>query len=592
MRSIQWRVVGIYLLMIVLAMVMVSVYLLNQWEDYYLQGAQQDLEFRGRMLRDQELINENDLIEAAALLGYSTEEGSNLVVLNQLMQAIVVYGPDIGIRPGHSLLENRPVSDLLAHPEAPGPFVERFTRDGVEYLAMAIRTGGRVDGQTVSGIFLLQPLVGIYSLLGDMQDTLLKATFFAMVVVTVLGLAFARTITQPIVEITSTAEKLATGQFDISVAVRSQDEIGRLAEVFNYLTDQLRQSLNAMANEKSKLEAILAHMSNGVVAFDRSGQLIHINPKARELLAMPEQPSPEQVLHRLKLGTVADVLANAPGIAELHLEQPPVVLRAYLAPFSSSDDQLSGVVVVLQDMTEQWRLDQMGRDFVANVSHELKTPLTTIMSYTETLLDGALDDRANAVQFLSTVYSEADRMDRLVKDLLMLSALDSQKAAEMSPLLLDELIVEVMDRLLVSAHQNEQRLSSQLPEELPWVLGNRDQLEQVLVNILSNAIKYTPAGGEITVSLRTEQQKVVVEVADSGIGIPAAELPRLFERFYRVDKARSREMGGTGLGLPIAKEIVENHHGEIWVESEIGRGTRVCFALPIAATSKGGRVSA
>jgi two-component system sensor histidine kinase VicK len=183
-------------------------------------------------------------------------------------------------------------------------------------------------------------------------------------------------------------------------------------------------------------------------------------------------------------------------------------------------------------------------------------------------------------------------MDRLVKDLLMLSALDSQKAAEMSPLLLDELIVEVMDRLLVSAHQNEQRLSSQLPEELPWVLGNRDQLEQVLVNILSNAIKYTPAGGEITVSLRTEQQKVVVEVADSGIGIPAAELPRLFERFYRVDKARSREMGGTGLGLPIAKEIVENHHGEIWVESEIGRGTRVCFALPIAATSKGGRVSA
>jgi two-component system sensor histidine kinase VicK len=589
MRSIQWRIVAIHVLLIVLAMILVSVYLLGQWKSYYIETARQDLEGKGNLLRNQQLLNEDDLIGAAAVLGFAEDEGSNLVLLNQAMQAIVCYGPDIGITPGDNLLENQPVSELLSHPGDDGPFVqETYYRAGTYYLTMAIPASGEVEGQRVTAIFLLKPLTDVFNILSNIKVTLLRATLLALAVVTVLGLASARTITQPIVEITSQAEKLAAGNFDISVRVHSRDEVGRLAEVFNYLIGELRESLHGMANEKSKLEAILGNMSNGVVALDRSGRLIHINPKARGFLDLPETASAEDVLAGLKLGTSAEVLAAAPGVRELVLDgRNALVLQAYLAPFSSTSQQLSGVVVVLQDMTEQTRLDQMRRDFVANVSHELKTPLTTIISYVETLLDGALEDHTLAGAFLTTVHEEADRMNRLVKDLLMLTTLEhQQEKRKLQTVYMDEMVVEVADRMVVNAQSKGQRLLTSLPEEVPPVLANRDQIEQVLVNIVSNAIKYTQAGGEIAVSLQVQEHAVAVAVQDNGIGIPEEDLPRIFERFYRVDKARSRQLGGTGLGLSIAQQIIEGHQGRIWIESELGKGTLVTFTLPIAAAKE------
>ncbi|HBK86984.1 MAG TPA: hypothetical protein DDZ53_13230, partial [Firmicutes bacterium] len=465
MRSIQWRVVLIHVLLIVLAMTMVSVYLLNRWEDYYIELARHDLELKGRLLRDQDLLSDNDLIEAAAVLGFADEKDSNLVLLNESMQAIVSYGPDIGIKPGSSLVENKPVGDLLSLPQEEGPFVGLYFRGGVEYLTMAIRAGGHVEGQDIGAIFLLQPLTGVYEILQDIQGTLLNATVLAVIVITILGLASARTITQPILEITSQAEKLAAGNFDISVQVRSHDEIGRLAEVFNYLTGELRKSLHAMANEKSKLEAILEHMSNGVVAFDNSGRLMHINPKAGELLALPAEPTTEDVLLKLELGSAAEILRLAPATLELKLEDVrKTVLRAYLAPVKSTNEQLSGVVVVLQDMTEQSRLDQLRRDFVANVSHELRTPLTTIKSYVETLLDGAVDDSGVAARFLTVVNEESDRMTRLVRDLLTLSTLDNLQGHQKQRIFLDELTLEVANKMAVAAQQKELHFGISLPE--------------------------------------------------------------------------------------------------------------------------------
>ena len=582
MRSIQWRVVLIHVLLIVLAMTMVSVYLLNRWEDYYIELARHDLELKGRLLRDQDLLSDNDLIEAAAVLGFADEKDSNLVLLNESMQAIVSYGPDIGIKPGSSLVENKPVGDLLSLPQEEGPFVGLYFRGGVEYLTMAIRAGGHVEGQDIGAIFLLQPLTGVYEILQDIQGTLLNATVLAVIVITILGLASARTITQPILEITSQAEKLAAGNFDISVQVRSHDEIGRLAEVFNYLTGELRKSLHAMANEKSKLEAILEHMSNGVVAFDNSGRLMHINPKAGELLALPAEPTTEDVLLKLELGSAAEILRLAPATLELKLEDVrKTVLRAYLAPVKSTNEQLSGVVVVLQDMTEQSRLDQLRRDFVANVSHELRTPLTTIKSYVETLLDGAVNDSGVAARFLTVVNEESDRMTRLVRDLLTLSTLDNLQGHQKQRIFLDELTLEVANKMAVAAQQKELHFGISLPEEVPQVLANRDEIEQVLVNIVSNAIKFTPNGGEVLLGVTADDHEVTVNVRDTGVGIPAEDLPRIFERFYRVDKARSRQMGGTGLGLAIAKQIIEGHGGRIWIESELDQGTSFSFTLPI-----------
>lgn len=584
MRSIQWRIVAIQVLLIVLAMILVSVYLLDQLRSYYINTEGLALEMKGSLLRDQKLLNEDDLIGAAAVLGFVEDGDSDLVLLNQWMQAIVVYGPDIGIQPGDNLLENRLVSQLVTNPEA-GPFVEPVKQHDSEYLTMAISASGEVDGQTIGAILLMKPLTGVNETLAEIRSMLLTATLMAIIVVTILGLASARTITQPILEITSQAEQLATGNFDISVRVRSRDEVGRLSEVFNYLSAELRESLHGMANEKSKLEAILGYMSNGVVALDRSERLIHINPKAMEFLELGEQFSLADVLGKLGLGSASEVISSAPCVRELQLGE--LVLQAYLAPFSSSSQQLSGVVVVLQDMTEQSRLDQMRRDFVANVSHELKTPLTTIISYVETLLDGALEDRTLAGSFLTTVHEEADRMNRLVKDLLMLTTLEhQQEKLRLQTAYLDELVVEVADRMLVSAQQNGQRLTTNLPEEVPPVSINRDQIEQVLVNIVGNAVKYTQQGGEIAISLQVMEQEVAVVVQDTGIGIPKEDLPRIFERFYRVDKARSRQLGGTGLGLSIAQQAVEAHHGRVWIESEVGKGTKVTFTLPIAMTKE------
>ncbi len=586
MRSIQWRIVAIQVLLIVLAMILVSVYLLDQLRAYYIDNESKDLEMRGSLLRDQQLLNEDDLIGAAAVLGFVEDGESDLVLLDQWMQAIAVYGPEIGIEPGDNLLVNWPVSQLVTNPDG-GPFVDTVKQQqhDMEYLTMAISASGEVEGQTIGAIFLMKPLTGVNETLARIRSMLLTATLLAIIVVTILGLASARTITQPILEITSQAEQLATGNFDISVRVRSRDEVGRLAEVFNYLSGELRESLHGMANEKSKLEAVLGYMSNGVVALDRNERLIHINPKAVELLELGEQFSLADVLGKLGLGRAAEVISSAPCVRELQLGQ--LVLQAYLAPFSSSGQQLSGVVLVLQDMTEQSRLDQMRRDFVANVSHELKTPLTTIISYVETLLDGALEDRTLAGSFLTTVHEEADRMNRLVKDLLMLTTLEhQQEKLKLQTAYLDELVVEVADRMLVNAQHNGQRLTTNLPEEVPPVAINRDQIEQVLVNIVSNAVKYTQFGGVIDISLQVLEQEVAVIVQDNGTGIPKEDLPRIFERFYRVDKARSRQLGGTGLGLSIAQQSVEAHQGRIWIDSEVGKGTRVTFTLPIAMTKE------
>lgn len=583
MRSIQWRIVFIHVLLIVLAMVVVSVYLLDRWEDYYISDAEHALELKGRMLVDQDLLSDKDLIEAAAVLGFADEEGSILVLLNESMQAIASYGPDIGIKPSSSLVENKPVGDLLSQPDEDNPFVGLYFQGGVEYLTMAIRAGGHVEGQDIGAIFLLQPLSGVYSILRDIQGTLLNATLLAVIIVTILGLALARTITKPIVEITSQAEKLAAGNFDISVQVRSKDEIGRLAEVFNYLTKELRHSLNAMANEKGKLEAILEYMSNGVVAFDSEGRLMHINPTAVELLSLPNAATTEHVLDKLRMGSAADILKLAPANLELVLNDVNnTVLRAYLAPVKANSEQLSGVVVVLQDMTEQSKLNQMRRDFVANVSHELNTPLTTIKGYVETLLDGMLtDDQGVAVRFLTVVNNESDRMARLVRDLLTLSTLDNLTAYQKRRIFLDELALNVANKIAVAAQQKNVHLGISIPEEIPPVWANSDEIEQVLLNIVSNAIKFTPTGGEVMLSISADAQEVSVLVRDNGIGIPAEDLPNIFERFYRVDKARSREQGGTGLGLAIAQQIIEGHGGRIWVESQLGQGTTFGFALSL-----------
>jgi two-component system sensor histidine kinase VicK len=274
--------------------------------------------------------------------------------------------------------------------------------------------------------------------------------------------------------------------------------------------------------------------------------------------------------------------------SELTVNVKSKTIKVYFAVFTDESKKPEGVIAVLQDITEQQRLENMRKEFVANVSHELRTPLTSIKSYSETLLDGTLDDRETSEKFLGVINSEADRMTRLVKDLLQLSRLDNQQLKwNFEEISLTELVKNTTDRMEMEAKSRRQLLECFVLGEIPCIEADYDRLEQVVFNLLGNAIKYTPEEGKITVYIGKIYNDVYFKVVDNGIGIPESDLTRIFERFYRVDKARSREMGGTGLGLSIAKEIVEAHSGVINITSKIGIGTEVTVRLPIKQTGLG-----
>jgi two-component system sensor histidine kinase VicK len=285
--------------------------------------------------------------------------------------------------------------------------------------------------------------------------------------------------------------------------------------------------------------------------------------------------------------SINDVLyLDAYSTKEFDLSVGNRMIKAYFVVFTGEHNKAEGVIAVLHDVTEQQRLENMRKEFVANVSHELRTPLTSIKSYAETLLDGAVDDRESAMHFLSVINSEADRMTRLVKDLLQLSRLDNQQLQwNFEEISLVELVKSSVERMELEAGSRRQALQCFVLGEIPFIEADYGRLEQVVFNLLSNAIKYTPEGGTVTVYIGKIVNDVYFKVADTGIGIPDNDLPRIFERFYRVDKARSREMGGTGLGLAIAKEIVEAHGGAINITSQIGFGTEVTVQLPIRRES-------
>ena len=324
-------------------------------------------------------------------------------------------------------------------------------------------------------------------------------------------------------------------------------------------------------------------MTDAIIAFYSGGGVMHINPAARSLLGIE---SDDLMFDEFFSSLGADIRIEELlylehyKTVERDIEYKGKTLKAHFAPFATDGAAADGVVVVIQDITEQQRLDNARREFVANVSHELRTPLTTVKSYTETLAENAEPNSMEA-NFLKVIESEADRMTRLVKDLLTLSLLDyDKKALNKASFSMQELVRSIVQRLNMDIKAHGHRLKLHCDDSMRPLFGDRDRLEQVITNIITNAIKYTPDGGTISVSCISEPRCAVISVTDNGIGIPQNDIPRLFDRFYRVDKARSRKYGGTGLGLAIAKEIVDAHGGTISVESAPGQGTRVTVSIP------------
>ncbi|OLB43693.1 MAG: hypothetical protein AUI04_01865 [Candidatus Rokubacteria bacterium 13_2_20CM_2_64_8] len=396
-------------------------------------------------------------------------------------------------------------------------------------------------------------------------------------------------VTDPVVQMQTIAREMSEGNFAARAPVRSPDEIGVLARAINTLAQRLRDRLADLQHERAKIGAILDGMVEGVLAVDGRGHVVLMNERARTMFglqtARPEgTPLLEVVRHvglhelvgRCRLsgeGTVVRRELRVAGPFERTVQANAVPLRL------AADDP--GVVMVLHDVTELRRLEQVRTEFVANVSHELRTPLTAIHGYLETLLSGALEDRDHARRFLEIVFRHTERLGRLLNDLTDLSNIELGRVIlKIEPTRLDEVVESVLAIIKPRAEVSGVTLTADLPGPLP-VQADRDRLAQILINLVDNAVKYTPRGGRVTVRARpVAAARVAIAIEDTGVGIPAEDLPRITERFYRVDKARSRELGGTGLGLAIVKHLVAAHGGQLEIESEVERGTIVRVTLP------------
>ena len=424
----------------------------------------------------------------------------------------------------------------------------------------------------------------------EIMMLIIQALIFGLAISVLLSFLLSKTMTDPIEKLTDGAERMAAGEFGERIDVESRDEIGVLTGTFNDMAQQLQETIRQVENERNKLDTLFLHMADGVLAFSRERAVIHSNPAAAKLLC-----APIDALTRYEdlFGEVApfeQVLSvpGKPGYVEGEEQVRGRILNLVMAPFDRESPE-GGVLVVIHDVTEQRRTDELRKEFVANVSHELRTPLTNIRSYAETLADSAGElPKETETGFLNVILSETDRMTGLVQDLLTLSRFDSGRSEmNLEDCDLAAMLDETCQAVRLEAERRRHSITLDVPEGLPHIRADRKRILQVMMNVVANAIKYTPDGGSIAVSAGRRGDRVWMEVADNGIGIPPEDQDRIFERFYRVDKARSRESGGTGLGLSIAKEIVDQHKGYIGIVEKDAPGLTIRIELPVGGPDHG-----
>ena len=639
--SIQWRLVFIYVLVIVVVMQAVSIYLVadiqKMLELSFEKGLERTASLLAGKLEDKIEDEEYFKIIIQDELKYqrpsedTSEYGYNILLFSSDFKKLHGSGgPDDYEFWVDEVLLNAAENSYFSSIKKDATLQRRYQNSCL-----------RIDGEdgTQGYIYIVADMEQqVYSKVSDIRSTLLMGTGITLIIAMILSLALARTITRPIKELTLSAAEIARGNFSQQIEVHSGDEIGQLGEMFNSMAGRLSQTLGEISNEKSKMDAIFTYMSNGVIAFDITGELIHINPRAKELLVLPDKEETQlvdEIIEKLEIEDIAQTVSlNRLLIREVALPYDGGrIIRVQQAPFKR-EQQHNGIIMVLEDITEQQKLDRMRREFIANVSHELKTPLTNIQIRIQTLQEYLTEKNMTATQLihavqagwkmlniepdkikslmpaeaadeydltyqqliniyqwqveciqqkmLPVIVSETTRMNKLVRDLLQLSQLDSEYVElNKRRVSLSNLLSQVVERMMTTAKEKGTIINYQSASNVGDVLADSDAIEQVAANVLSNAIKYSPTNSEINVELGVEGAFAVVNIIDNGIGIPAEDLTRIFERFYRVDKARSRQLGGTGLGLAIAKQMIEAHGGKIDIFSTVGKGTEVRFTVPL-----------
>lgn len=447
------------------------------------------------------------------------------------------------------------------------------------------------SSQLVGVLYVRANMKSVYSTISNIMGIFVIASLAAMVLGLGIAIIIARAITRPIEEMKQQTQRIARGDYAGQVRVYSDDELGQLAKAINNLSIRVEESQESTEAERRRLDSVLSHMSDGVIATDRRGNITIINETASDFMDVTaEKAIGNSILDILKIRddySLRDLIENQDELMlDFSSNERDLILNAYFSLIQRESGFISGLVCVLHDVTEQQKIDNDRKQFVSNVSHELRTPLTSLRSYIEALSDGAWKDPEVAPGFLKVTQEETDRMIRMINELLSLSRMDSGTTrVDMELVNINEMFNYVLDRfdMILKKDDNPAKyytIKREFTKRDLWVEIDTDKFTQVLDNIMNNAIKYSPDGGVVTCRLLETHNQVIISISDQGLGIPRADLGHVFDRFFRVDKARSRAQGGTGLGLAISKEVVQMLGGRIWVDSVEGKGSTFYISLP------------
>ncbi|NWF77535.1 MAG: HAMP domain-containing protein [Chloroflexi bacterium] len=582
-RSVQWRIAVPFILLIVVSMGILGVYLTSFARNSQLDNLRSHLEKEARITAEASLLaflsQGSDLDALAKKLGEQIDARITIIALDGKVLGDSQEDP--------STMENhatRPeVKDALVSGLGKSTRYSTTVEQEMMYVAVPITNQGKILG--VARVAL--PLVAVQHSVN--QITLIIS--LAMVTTTLLAIVaaglIARATTRPIREITKASRRIASGELGQKIPVRTKDETGQLAQAFNEMSSDLNKLVGDISTERTKLRTVLANMADGVIMADAEGKIVLANQATERLFNIREKDViTKHLIEVLRDHEAHEILKLCLKTTRTQTVQFDSVaskrfLRAIAIPIV--EGKLTGALLLFQDLTELRNLQTMRRELVGNISHELRTPIAGIKAMVETLKDGAIDDKQAATDFLSRIDSEVDRLAQMVSELTELSRIETGKAElRMTPVDINVLIEEVATQLSPLAERQQVTLATNLATDLPIIKADNDRIRQTIINLVHNAIKFNHPGGRATVSTKVDRESVTVSVSDTGIGISKEDLPHVFERFYKADKARPK--GGSGLGLAIAKHTIQAHGGSIWAQSEEGKGSTFSFSLPLKVT--------
>lgn len=603
-RSLYFKIVLILLIFIIAVMCSVGAILLSGVTSYYVENFAEQMtecfDDVGLLMPElkQAAKSERPAVELKSVLSsygsiLGIDKNRNYFVLN--LDGEMLSGSDISLGSTLKLTPN-----LLTAISGSGENSSSGSMESSDW-AVRIPTNGNSADDVV--VYIIDSLGEMRQLNSVLYRIVIQAMLIGIFIAVLLSFFLAKSISSPLQSLTYGTQLVASGEFSHEIGVRSADEIGVLAENFNYMRERLRTTIEEVDGEREKLETVLSCLRDPVIAFTQNGKVMQLNNSAEELFGSSAGELTTELCFELldvPLVKNGDRFELTSQDAAVENTKDGFVFRDRIcgdrvydvscASFKYADNKKNavGCIVIVHDVTGRFELDESRREFVANVSHELKTPLTAIKSAAETIrMDSEMDDETRAF-FLDMVLSESDRMKRIVNDLLVLSRLDNKKTQwNIEKFDLRQSVRRLCDVMRGDLEAHGHRITFGCDRDLPEITADRQRIEQVVINIISNAIKYTPDGGQIDIKLmKSKRESVLINVTDNGIGIPKEDVSHLFERFYRVEKSRNQDAGGTGLGLAIAKELVEAHGGNIRVDSELSRGTSVTIELPIACKIK------